>query len=150
MIVMGASDLCAKNLAPLFESNPLTLAEQKCKIKAFLAAKPEKMVYSPRRGEEKNGCARKMLQNALQMELIRDKDIMAVADHRINLLKAVGQCDGSKKLYDNDTFDYEDEAIAWFCDEIFFPGALQEVKIEDKPKFIELYTTYSNSAKATF
>jgi hypothetical protein len=138
--------------------NPLDPAEQKKKTKANLGSNPAKMVYFPHTKDERERCAKIMVNNASQALVAYDQDIIAVADHKLQLLSAdpdlevraavADKQEAGYSFYNDEKGEYDEHAISWWCDEFFYPGAFIEVDITDKAEFISLYSMYSNGAFA--
>jgi hypothetical protein len=143
----------AKNL---FASSQLSLKEQQRKTNGLLKSNPEKMVYWAHTKDDRDRCAKWALNHALQAELVKDKDICAVVNHKVSLLSAdpdpkikaeIGEAIKSgHKFYDEHDGKYTPEAIMWIAEELFGKDSLLEINLADKSQFMENYAKYANGA----
>lgn len=149
-------DDVSKSLTYASVPNPLDVSEQKLKTKAIISAIPAEMVYFPHLKEEHNRCAKIMLKNVTQSPLISDDDMIAVANHRIDLLANdpdplvreafLDMRNNGYQFYQTDVGNYDEHCTVWFCEELFFKDSLKQVDLADKDKFVELYKKYGNGA----
>lgn len=138
----------------LFASSQLSLKEQQRKTNGLLKSEPEKMVYWAHTKDDRDRCAKWALNHAVQAELIKDKDICAVVNHKVSLLSAdpdpkikaeIGEAIKSgHKFYDERDGKYAPAAIQWTCDELFGQDSLVEINLADKSQFIKNYVKYAN------
>ena len=152
-----ASDDPAKVLNFKSSANPLSLSEQKTKTRALLSSNPEKMVYFSHEKDDRNRCARIMFNNMFQSSLCADADIIAIAEHNINLI--CNDPDPAKRqafvelqfsgytFFDKLAGDYDVNCVTWYSDEVFYKGALHKVDISNKEEFMQLYKDFSHSAR---
>ena len=101
-----------------------------------------------------------MLDSVAQVALFSHVNLVAVVNHKIDLLSADPNpavraefediVNSGYQFYHEEKGNYDYHALSWFCDEFFYQGAFFELNIADKQQFVEHYMKYSNGTSARY
>ena len=117
------------------------------------------MVYFPHDKAARNRCAKVMYNNASQSALCTDEDMIAAADHHVDLLandpdpairaEFEEMRNSGYRFYDALNGDYDFHTVCWWADEAFqLKDCFRKVDMADETEFVKLYCKFSNSASA--